>query len=102
MRTEDGLTGQEGLHGGTLSQLDWRLSGISGQSRVCAVVQQQPDDWKVVARYGVVERPEEGEKGKLVLISVRFTSILHLQMFQSEGLILIFEAPRTLFLLDHF
>lgn len=67
---EEGLTGQEGLHGGTLSQLDWRLSRISGQSRVRAVVQQQPDYWKVVARYCVVERPEESKKGKLVLISV--------------------------------
>lgn len=63
-------TGEEGLHGGTLSQLDWRLSRVSGQSRVCAVVQQQPDYWKVVARYGVVERPEERKKGNLVQISV--------------------------------
>lgn len=63
-------TGEEGLHGGTLSQLDRRLSRVSGQSRVCAVVQQQPDYWKVVARYGVVERPEERKKGNLVHISV--------------------------------
>lgn len=62
VRTEEVPTGEEGLHGGTLSQLDRRLSRVSGQSRVCAVVQEQPDYWKVVARYGVVERPEEREK----------------------------------------
>lgn len=51
-------TGEEGLHGGTLGQLDRRLSRVSGQSRVCAVVQEQPDYRKVVARYGIMERPE--------------------------------------------
>lgn len=52
-------TCEEGLHGGTLSQFDRRLSRVGGQSRVCAVVQEQPDYWKVVARDGVVERPGE-------------------------------------------
>lgn len=55
-------TCEEGLHGGTLSQLDWRLSGVGGQSGVCAVVQEQPDYWQVVARHSVVKRPDQRKK----------------------------------------
>lgn len=52
-------TCEEGLHGGALSQFDRRLSGVGGQSGVCAVVQEQPDYWQVVARHCVVERPDQ-------------------------------------------
>lgn len=55
-------TCEEGLHGGTLSQFDRRLSGVGGQSGVCAVVQEQPDYWQVVARHCVVERPDQRKK----------------------------------------
>lgn len=59
-------TCEEGLHGGTLSQFDRRLSRVGGQSRVCAVVEEQPDYWKVVAGNRVVERPGEREKNDSV------------------------------------
>lgn len=73
MEMGETATCEEGLHGGTLSQFDRRLSRVGGQSRVCAVVQEQPDDWKVVAGYRVVERP--GERGKTTASN---TSVLFL------------------------
>lgn len=61
-REEPVATCEEGLHGGTLSQFDRRLSGVGGQSGVRAVVQEQPDYWQVVARHCVVERPDQRKK----------------------------------------
>lgn len=52
-------TREEGLHAGAVSQFDWRVSRVGGQSWICAVIQKQPDDWKVVACHRVVKRPEE-------------------------------------------
>lgn len=57
-------TSEEGLHAGAVGQFDWRVSRVGGQSRICAVIQKQPDDRKVVARHCVMKRPaEEGKTG---------------------------------------
>lgn len=51
------LTCEEGLHGDAVCQFDRRVSGVGGQSRVCAVVQEQPNDGKIVARHRIMKWP---------------------------------------------
>lgn len=65
VKVSDGTpTSEEGLHAGAVGQFDWRVSRVGGQSRICAVIQKQPDDGKVVARHRVMKRPaEEGNTG---------------------------------------
>lgn len=53
------LTCEEGLHARAVSQFHRCVSRVGGQGRVRTVVQEQPDDRKVIARYCVMEGPEE-------------------------------------------
>lgn len=53
------LTCEEGLHAGAVGQFDWRVPRVGGQSGICAVIQKQPDNRKVVARHRVMKRPAE-------------------------------------------
>lgn len=45
-----------------MCQFDRCVSRIGGQSRVCTVVQKQPDYWKVITCYCIMKGPKERTK----------------------------------------
>lgn len=55
-------TCEEGLHVWAVSQFYWCMSRVGGQSRVCTVIQKQPDYWKVIACYCIMKRPKERKR----------------------------------------
>lgn len=54
-----------------MSQFDRSVSRVGGQSRVCTVVQEQPDYRKVIARYCIMKRP----RGRKVEMEKRFRDV---------------------------
>lgn len=78
-------TCEEGLHAWAVSQFDRCVSRVGGQSRVCTVVQKQPDYWKVITRYCIMERPKERKKQNTNAFQGWYNFSPHLNLFANKG-----------------